>query len=535
MAAALRLRCPVCFAALPERRRRKFSKRYKGTRGLTAHIEGQHQGHRDSRGAALVSIVAGEVARVEGLMASGQQDVGVQHHSKPTTSASRPWEAAVKANDVFSERGLGRLVVTRSHDPVADTDKHGYTSLCWAAGANHMDATLFLSMVAAPSSAGKCSAAYGAGDGADAGGGGGAGAGAGAGASSGAGTGGGAHGSVVDAGARPSSEVGAGRGAGAGAGSAAHAGGTVAPGATALCCGDCLAPHFCKRMRSHIGVTCVPCVESLKRLTRTMGVDGRSALHWAARNGALDVAHWILCSLRSQAGRFGDPSRLWQVVHGTPLVEEVCGCPQSAPTLESGAWEGLSDAVCLPLGASRLPRCLVDVRTSADGTTPLQLACYGGHLDLAKLLVAWGANPWHRNDYMCSCAHWACMGTAAGCASVVEWLIATEIAVLTPRNTMPRQTRGSRSGSTAGNGSGTTSKTAAARAGAHSLCGTSVRFDQKQKSGVTPVHKAAVKGAAVTVELLVARLPAEVLAIKDESGYTAAELARYVAWRVVCV
>ncbi|KAJ8603842.1 hypothetical protein CTAYLR_000285 [Chrysophaeum taylorii] len=54
-----------------------------------------------------------------------------------------------------------------------------------------------------------------------------------------------------------------------------------------------------------------------------------------------------------------------------------------------------------------------DVRT-ADGTTPLMLALYGGHLDVAELLVGRGAAIQCdlRNDWGCTDVHWAAMGNA---------------------------------------------------------------------------------------------------------------------------
>ena len=65
---------------------------------------------------------------------------------------------------------------------------------------------------------------------------------------------------------------------------------------------------------------------------------------------------------------------------------------------------------------ARLP---VDTR-AADGTTPLQLALYGGHApSTTGELVQRGANVSVTNDWGCSCAHWAALG---GHMAAARWL-----------------------------------------------------------------------------------------------------------------
>ena len=54
-------------------------------------------------------------------------------------------------------------------------------------------------------------------------------------------------------------------------------------------------------------------------------------------------------------------------------------------------------------------RFAVDER-SGEGTTPLHLACYGGHLSTVQYLIEEeGADATALNDWGCSCAHWVAM------------------------------------------------------------------------------------------------------------------------------
>lgn len=44
--------------------------------------------------------------------------------------------------------------------------------------------------------------------------------------------------------------------------------------------------------------------------------------------------------------------------------------------------------------------------TSGDGTTPLHMACFGAHVDVANYLIGQGANAMATNDWGCGTAHW---------------------------------------------------------------------------------------------------------------------------------
>jgi ankyrin repeat protein len=88
--------------------------------------------------------------------------------------------------------------------------------------------------------------------------------------------------------------------------------------------------------------------------------DGKTPLHWAARNGHVSV---IMCLVTE---------------HGVP----------------------------------------VDVPMK-DGSTPLHMACFGGHVAAAACLVDLGADLCVLNDWRCGCAHFAAMG---GHVPLGDWL-----------------------------------------------------------------------------------------------------------------
>jgi len=95
--------------------------------------------------------------------------------------------------------------------------------------------------------------------------------------------------------------------------------------------------------------------------------DGKTCLHYAARNGHVHCIRYLLDA-------------------------------QLAAHTHENAHKNLHTA-----------RHTVDER-SGEGSTPLHLACYGGHPAAVKILVEdYGADPKATNDWGCTCAHWAVM------------------------------------------------------------------------------------------------------------------------------
>ena len=123
--------------------------------------------------------------------------------------------------------------------------------------------------------------------------------------------------------------------------------------------------------------------------------DGRTAVHWAARNGRASCLRW-LCENAVELG-----------------VE-----------IEGRTADGSTPA--------RIQRGVCE-RAGAAGTTPLMLCCYGGNPECCRMLIEEfgsktfilqleyhfmlpvGADPLKQNHWGCNCSHWAAMsnGTEA--------------------------------------------------------------------------------------------------------------------------
>ena len=75
---------------------------------------------------------------------------------------------------------------------------------------------------------------------------------------------------------------------------------------------------------------------------------------------------------------------------------------------------------------------------SGDGTTPVHMACFGGHLAAARVLVEHGADATAGNDWECTAAHWLAMSTNAS-ANVTEyrefcrWIQAMNVSFVRPQ------------------------------------------------------------------------------------------------------
>ena len=134
--------------------------------------------------------------------------------------------------------------------------------------------------------------------------------------------------------------------------------------------------------------------------------NGSTALLWAAGNGHLHVVRYLLLELEDQAI---DPYQVGVRASGGRKDGKTCLHWASRNGRTAVARFLLSAEIGLP----------VDLPTK-DGSTPVMLACFGGHLGLAQVLQAeFQADLARKNRHLCSCAHWAAMG---GHVPVLEWL-----------------------------------------------------------------------------------------------------------------
>jgi ankyrin repeat protein len=107
--------------------------------------------------------------------------------------------------------------------------------------------------------------------------------------------------------------------------------------------------------------------------------DGKTCLHYAARNGQLACVQYLLNSSRSSS---------------YCLLQQQEQLPTQQEETEA---------------TTMLRRNQVVNESSGDGTTPLHMACYGGHLSVVRYLIQQGADVVARNDWGCTAAHWVGM------------------------------------------------------------------------------------------------------------------------------
>lgn len=143
--------------------------------------------------------------------------------------------------------------------------------------------------------------------------------------------------------------------------------------------------------------------ESLVRsLLQTQDRHGSVAEHWAAGGGHLDCLEYLV-----------QVARVYDVRPDLPKKKR--GRRDGKTSLHYAARYGHAHCISYLLSTELYP---VDM-ASGDGTTPLHLACFGGHIDVAKLLLEHGADLQVKNDWGCTVAHWLAMSSTNNmdCAS----------------------------------------------------------------------------------------------------------------------
>ena len=137
--------------------------------------------------------------------------------------------------------------------------------------------------------------------------------------------------------------------------------------------------------------------------------NGSTAEHWASGGGHLACLKF-LCQTRKRVGE-------------TKKEDSQCHKPRrrrrrrdGKTSLHYAARNGCVECIDYLLDDHQ---CHVD-EASGDGTTPLHMACYGGHPKTVVHLMNRGADPLHKNEWGCGSAHWVGMTKSTSFENVQE-------------------------------------------------------------------------------------------------------------------
>lgn len=129
--------------------------------------------------------------------------------------------------------------------------------------------------------------------------------------------------------------------------------------------------------------------------------NGSTAEHWAAGGGHIKCIQYIW-DLRERIR--GDDDIATTSKHGS---KKVVRRRDGKTALHYAARNGRNEMIDLILSRKDSPS--VDI-SSGDGTTPLHMACYGGYVSTVKHLVeSHASNALAMNDWNCGAAHFAAM------------------------------------------------------------------------------------------------------------------------------
>ena len=136
-------------------------------------------------------------------------------------------------------------------------------------------------------------------------------------------------------------------------------------------------------------------VDKRRMLLETRDRNGSTAEHWAAGEGHLDCLQYLVKTRRILPELSTDQTNNMRGIRRR----------QGKTCMHYAARNGRLHVIQFLIDANKDD---VD-KPSGDGTTPLHLALYGGHLAAAQLLIQNGADPHATNEWECGSAHWIAM------------------------------------------------------------------------------------------------------------------------------
>jgi len=170
--------------------------------------------------------------------------------------------------------------------------------------------------------------------------------------------------------------------------------------------------------------------QHIKGLLSLRDRNGSTAEHWAAGGGHLDCLSYLL-ELRYNVAS-SSSAQTQEHKDTTPTNnnnnKKIRRRRDGKTSLHYAARNGHNHIIDYLLSSQRKRQHDIDDTSndvdipSGDGTTPLHLACYGGHLSTVQHLIqVHNANVFTTNEWDCSVAHWTAMSLGlAGKDAVIE-------------------------------------------------------------------------------------------------------------------
>ena len=139
--------------------------------------------------------------------------------------------------------------------------------------------------------------------------------------------------------------------------------------------------------------------ESLEKVLYQVDRNGSIAEHWAAGGGHVDCLSYVMNLRRTINEKI------------TSKYRQKVRRRDGKTSLHYAARNGKVECMSLILGEQAESSLKVEVDVeSGDGTTPLHLACYGGHVKAVKYLIEDCKASLHKANYWgCDLSHWSSM------------------------------------------------------------------------------------------------------------------------------